>query len=454
MKKLESKGRVLIVDDDQAMVDTIAEGLTDLHFDVTGVSSSKRAATLLGDDYDVVLTDLRMPQVDGIGVLAASRRAAPERPVIVMTAYSAVDSAVASMKQGAYHYITKPFRVDELALFLTRAIDEYKLRREARALRRAVRDSSALSNVIGDAPSMRDLRDLVRRLADADAAVLITGETGTGKGLVARALHAEGSRASAPFVTVNCAALPESLLESELFGHTKGAFTGAAHDRRGLLAEAEVGTVFLDEIGELAPALQAKLLDVLERRVVRPIGSDTERAIDVRVVTATHRDLPARVKAGTFRGDLLFRLDVVRLEIPALRHRTGDLPLLAAHFLAQARAKHPRSPVEALSPDATAALSRYAWPGNVRELSHVIERAVLLTMSPTITAADLPSTLSGEPPAPFAFSGDVVTLDVMEQSYATWALEQLGGRRMATAEALDIDPKTLARLLSARQKPD
>ncbi len=451
MTKVEKKGRVLIVDDDQALVETLSEGLIDLQFDVTGVSSSKRAVALLDDDYDVVVTDLRMPQLDGIGILAASRRAAPDRPVIVMTAYSAVDSAVASMKQGAHHYITKPFRVDELALFLARAIEEYRLRREARALRRAVRDSSALSNVIGDAPAMRDLRDLVRRLADADAPVLITGETGTGKGLVARALHAEGSRAGAPFVTVNCAALPENLLESELFGHTKGAFTGAAHDRRGLLAEAEGGTVFLDEIGELAPALQAKLLDVLERRMVRSLGSDTERAIDVRVVTATHRDLAARVKAGTFRGDLLFRLDVVRLEIPALRHRTGDLPQLAEHFLARAKAKHARSPVETFAPDAMEAMARYAWPGNVRELEHVIERAVLLTTSPKITASDLPRTLTGEPQAPFAFSGDVLPLEAMQQRYAAWALEQLGGRRMATAEALDIDPKTLARLLSTRE---
>jgi two-component system response regulator HydG len=453
MGTLETKGRVLIVDDDQALVETLSDGLTDLKFEVTGVSSSKRALSLLGDDYDVVVTDLRMPMVDGIGLLAASRKSAPERPVIVMTAYSAVDSAVAAMKEGAHHYMTKPFRVDELALFLERAIQEYRLRREARALRRAVRDSSALENVVGDAPSMQDLRDLVRRLADADASVLVLGETGTGKGLLARALHAEGSRSAAPFVTVNCAALPDNLLESELFGHTKGAFTGATHDRRGLLTEAAGGTIFLDEIGELTAAMQAKLLDVLERRVVRPVGSDTERPIDVRIVTATHRDLPERVAAGTFRGDLLFRLDVVRLEIPALRHRKGDIPLLAAHFLARARAKHPRARAEGFSQEAMDVMVAHAWPGNVRELEHVIERAVILGASAQIAPGDLPRSLGGDSKRAFEFSGNVLSLEAVQRHYAAWALEQLGGRRMATAEALDIDPKTLARLV-ASTKPE
>jgi two-component system response regulator HydG len=448
VSKAEKKRRVLLVDDDPALVETLADGLCDAGFDVVGVSSSKRAEALLGDEFDALVTDLRMPGLDGIGLLAASKRAAPERPVLVMTAYSAVDSAIASIKQGAHHYITKPFRVDELALFLERAIDEARLREEARALRRTVRDSSALANVVGDAPSMRDLRDLVRRLADADAPVLILGETGTGKGLVARALHAEGSRSRAAFVTVNCAALPENLLESELFGHAKGAFTGALSERRGLFAEAQGGTVFLDEIGELALPLQAKLLDVLERRVVRPIGSNVERAIDVRIVTATHRDLDARAKEGAFRGDLLFRLDVVRLELPALRHRTSDLPALAAHFLERARAKHPRSPAQGFSADALEALAAHAWPGNVRELEHVIERAVILTTSSTIERSDLPKTLGSVVARPFAFDGAVVPMVEVQRTYAAWALAQLGGRRMATAEALDLDPKTLARLLS------
>jgi two-component system response regulator HydG len=450
----KSKGRVLLVDDDEALVETVADGLTDVGYEVTGVSSSKKAATLLSEPFDVLVTDLRMPGVDGIGLLAASKRAAPERPVIVMTAYSALESAIASIKQGAHHYLTKPFRVDELAVFVERAIDESRVRREARALRRVVRETSSLENVIGSAPTMCDLRDLVHRLADADTPVLILGETGTGKGLIARALHAEGSRSGAPFVTVNCAALPDNLLESELFGHTKGAFTGAAADRRGLFMEAEGGTVFLDEIGELPPALQAKLLDVLERRVVRPVGSNTERPIDVRIVTATHRDLEARAKAGLFRGDLLFRLDVVTLEIPALRHRRADIPALATHFLERAKAKHPRSPVASFSPAGLEALCAYAWPGNVRELEHVIERAVLLGMASTISPADLPRALNGQSGKQFEFKGEVLPLDRMQRQYAAWALEQLGGRRMATAEALDVDPKTLARLLASAPRQE
>jgi two-component system, NtrC family, response regulator HydG len=442
--------RVFVVDDDRALAETLSDGLADVGYDAVALHSSKEAARRLGtEDVDALVTDLRMPGIDGLGLLDLSRREAPERPVIVMTAYSAVDSAVESIRQGAYHYLTKPFKVDELALFLARAIDEARLRREAVVLRRALRDQFALGNIVGTSAAMRDLGELATRIADASTGVLIVGETGTGKGLFARAIHAAGVRASAPFVTINCAAMPEALLESELFGHTKGAFTGAVGPRKGLFEQAAGGTVFLDEIGEMPMSLQAKLLDVLERGVVRALGSDRERPTDARVVAATHRDLRARVREGTFREDLLFRLDVIRLEIPPLRRRPEDLPALVRHFLELAKTRHPSSPVLRIGEDAMARLLSHGWPGNVRELENTIERFVLLGRHAEIGAAELPSEL-GSPAAgadELRFTGAVMPLDTLERRYAQWAITQLGGRKMLTAERLGIDRKTLANLL-------
>jgi two-component system response regulator HydG len=439
--------RVLVVDDDLALVQTLAEGLGELGYDAQGVASSAEADRRLSEPFDALVTDLRMPGIDGMGMMAASRRAAPERPVILMTAYGAVDSAIEAIRRGAYHYLTKPFKVEELGLFIDRAIEESRLRRETRALRKTVKETFSLENVIGSSGGMRDVCDLVRRVCDADVPVLVLGETGTGKGVIARALHAEGVRAERAFVTVSCAALPESLLESELFGHTRGAFTGASADRRGLFEEAEGGTIFLDEVGDIPLALQAKLLDVLERRVVRPVGSNKERSIDVRVVAATHRDLPALVKAGRFRQDLLFRLDVVSTEIPPLRQRRGDIPALAAYFLEHARERHPRSAVMRVGKEALDSFGSYSWPGNVRELEHVIERAVLLGTSADVAVGDLPPALSARSEPVAEFVGPVVPLVEIERRYAAWALEQMEGRKMATAEKLDVDRKTLAKLL-------
>jgi len=259
-----------------------------------------------------------------------------------MTAFSAVDTAIESIRRGAYHYVTKPFRVEELALFVRRALDESQLRREARTLRKAMR--STLDNVIGDSAAMREVFDLVHRVADSSAPVLLLGETGTGKSLIARAIHAESLRSAEPFVTVNCSAIPENLLESELFGHVRGAFSGAMSDRHGLFAEAHGGTLFLDEIGEMGLPLQAKLLHVLEVARVRPVGSDKERNVDVRIASATNRNLRASVSAGLFREDLLYRLDVISVEVPPLRRRKEDIPRLAAHFLSVAQSRHPKRP--------------------------------------------------------------------------------------------------------------
>jgi two-component system response regulator HydG len=391
-----------------------------------------------------------MPEVDGLALLDAARASTMAPPVIVMTAYGAIDSAVEAIRRGAYHYLTKPFKLDELLVFVERALAERALRREADALRKTVRDRYSIKGLIGTSPAMQRVLGVIERVAKTDAPILLTGETGSGKGVVARALHGESHRANGPFVAVNCAALPEQLLESELFGHVKGAFTGAATDRTGLFAEADHGTLLLDEIGEMSPALQAKLLHVLESGRIRPLGTSVERTIDVRVLAATHRDLRQRIAEGTFREDLLFRLDVVTIEIPPLRERRTDLPQFLEHFLAEARTRHPSSKVAAVSRDALARLVDYDWPGNVRELAHVIERCVLLADGPEILLADLPPQILQAPPEGVpGFRGEVIEMRELQRRYARWALDQLGGMKSRTAERLGVDVKTLSRLLSS-----
>ena len=443
--------RVLVVDDEEAMAETLAEGLADRGYEAVACASSTEAAERIDTErFDALVTDLRMPSVDGLGLLARSKRAAPDRPVIVMTAYGAIETAVHAIRQGAYHYLTKPFTVDELELFLRRALEEASLRREARDLRERLSERVSLGALVAKAPSMREVFDLAMRVAGADVPILILGETGTGKTALARALHGAGSRAARPFVAVNCAALPEALLESELFGHAKGAFTGATSARPGLFVEADGGTLLLDEIGEMSAALQAKLLHVIEGGSVRAVGADQDRKVDVRIITATHRDLKDRALTGAFREDLLYRLDVVTIELPALRHRREDIPLLAERLLADARLKHPRSTVQGFSPDAMARLIDNPWPGNVRELAHAIERAVLLGRNAMVGANELHAlTRSRQRLLPVVLEGPVLGIREVQRSYAAWALDKLGGHKARTAEALGIDVKTLSKWLSA-----
>jgi two-component system response regulator HydG len=452
------KPRVLIVDDHLELAETLADGLAEQGFDASPCANGKEAAKRLETEpFDALVTDLRMPEVDGMGLLARSRATAPERPVIVMTAYGAVETAVEAIRQGAYHYLTKPFRLDELVVFLGRAVDDARVRREARSLKAALRDEYRLDKLVAASPAMRDVFDVAARVADASTPVLLYGETGTGKTALARAIHATGARAGGPFVAVNCAALPETLLESELFGHVKGAFTGATAARAGLFADAEGGTLLLDEIGEMSPALQAKLLQVFETGDVRAVGASKERHVDVRILAATHRDLRERVRAGAFREDLLYRLDVVPIEIPPLRRRREDIPLLVERLLGEQRAKHPRSVVERFSGDAMARLLAHAWPGNVRELAHAVERVVLFGRTPEASSADLPPAVTRAPPATAGASteastgdartGAVLPIREVQRRYAVWALEQFDGHKTRTAEALGIDGKTLARWL-------
>jgi two-component system response regulator HydG len=445
---------VLVVDDQMPMAEMVADGLSERGYEATPVASSVEAAKLVEEDrFDAVVADLRMPELDGIGLLEISRRAAPERPVIIMTAYSAVDSAVESIRRGAYHYLTKPFKMDELALFLGRALDDARLRRETVSLRRALKERFSADGFVAKSDGMRIVTDLVERVADTSVPVLIVGETGTGKGLLARALHSHGNRSSSPFVTVNCTALPEALLESELFGHAKGAFTGAVSQRAGLFEEASDGTIFLDEIGDLSPALQAKLLDVLERNVVRAVGSNKERVMNARVVAATHRNLRDRIASGHFREDLLYRLDVVTIELPPLRHRREDVPPLLETFLRQSLARHAGSVVERFSSSAMARLLDYGWPGNVRELEHLVERTVLLGNKSVIEAADLPLSLAATAAPSLDFGQAVLPLREMQRQYVAWAHDKLGARKMLTAEALGIDDKTLTRWLTREPGP-
>jgi two-component system, NtrC family, response regulator HydG len=447
--------RVLVVDDRLDMAEMVADGLIDHGFEAVAIPNAKDATMQIAlGIHDALVTDLRIPGSDGLELLALSRSVSPDSPVIVMTAFSGIDTAIESIRRGAYHYLTKPFKVEELVLFLKRALAESALRLEAKTLRSALH--SSLGNVVGDSAAMRDVSDLVRRVADSSVPVLLLGETGTGKGLIARAIHAESSRASEPFVAVNCAAIPEALLESELFGHVKGAFTGATSDRIGLFAQAQHGTIFLDEIAELSAPLQAKLLHVLETGLVRPVGSNHERQVDARVIAATHRDLRRRVNEGSFREDLLYRLDVVSIEIPPLRARRVDLPHLIEHFMPRALSRSRRSTPLHFSRAAMDALSSYSWPGNVRELEHLVERLVLLCRAEEASVADLPKSIterkSGvvEP----SFGERVLPIRELQRRYASWALDRLGGAKMATCEALGIDSKTLSKWLNSEPSKD
>jgi len=443
---------VLVVDDNLEMAETVADGLRDRGWTAAARASTPEVLALLaGDEVSALVTDLRMPGSDGLALLAASKLTHPGRPVIIMTAYGDVESAVESIRQGAYHYLLKPFKLDEIVVFLERAVDEQRVRSEARALRAVLAERFSLGSIVGKSAPMQAVYEVIERVKNASAPVLVVGETGTGKGLVARAIHTESARNRRGFVSVNCASLPETLLESELFGHAKGAFTGAVGSA-GLFAAADGGTLFLDEIGEMAPALQAKLLHVLESGTVRALGATKERAVDVRIVAATHRDLRELVRAGRFREDLFYRLDVITIELPALRHRREDIPILVDHLFAKSKARNPASRVERWSKAAIGAFMDHSWPGNVRELAHVIERAVLLGRSAEIEPSDLPR-LSAPPPLPSIFDGTIVPIREVERRYAVWALEQMAGNKTRTAERLGIDVKTLAKWLFEESKP-
>jgi DNA-binding NtrC family response regulator len=432
--------RVLIVDDEPKLVTLLRSALAHRGHEVTGVGTGAEALALLpGGRFDVVLTDLRMEPVDGMAVLAGVREHSSDTAVVILTAYPEVKGAVEALQQGAFHYLTKPFNFQEVAHVVESAAAAVALTRENRALHRTVVQLGGGPEIIGSSPAAAKLRQLIAQVAPSEATVLIRGESGTGKEVVARALHAASGRAAGPFIAVNCAAIAETLLESELFGYRQGAFTGADRDREGLFEAARGGTLLLDEIGEAGAAVQAKLLRVLEERKINRVGDPIERQVDVRVVAATNRPLEALISAGTFREDLYYRLLVFPLDVPPLRERLDDIPLLAAHFLARVGCRETALPAAALP-----RLRAHAWPGNIRELRNLIERARILAGSGPLSAehvqVDVGARARGAhgTPAP-----EDLDLDRNARALITEALRRSGGNKTAAAAMLGITRRAM-----------
>jgi len=445
---MNHKLRVLVVDDVRDMAETIANDLEAAGFSTEVADNGATALERFAQQpADVVVADLRMKRVDGMEVLTGVKRIDPGAPVVIMTAFGAIESAVEAMRRGAFHYITKPFQLESLRALVERAGRERALTTENALLRRMLRESLSSRQLLGASAPMRQLRALIEKVADADAPVLIWGDTGTGKELVARAIHAGGPRADRPFVAINCAALPENLLESELFGHAEGAFMGATGERRGLFVEAQGGTVFLDEVGDLPLALQGKLLRVLQAGEVRPVGAESVRTVDVRCVAATHRELPALVEQKLFRQDLFFRLDVLRVHVPALRERPEDIPILVEHFLNKSLERARHSVLAGFEPEALNFLAECEWPGNVRQLENLVERLVVTASAPLARVDDVRQALGPTPgadPIPRLLQKPL-TLDELTERYIDRVMKSVGGSKSKAAQILGVDASTLYR---------
>ena len=447
----EEWGAVLVVDDDADMRELAYDMLKDRGHQVSTAGSGEEALKQLAEeDYAVVLTDLRMKGMQGLELLTQIKHDHPDINVILMTAFGTVETAVEAMKHGASDYLTKPVKKDELIRVVERVIREAALRREVNRLRKEVHKEYSFHQILGKSKAIQAVFDLIRRVADSPTNVLITGESGTGKELVAKAIHYNSSRKEAPFVPVNCAAIPEQLLESELFGHMRGAFTDAKADKRGLFEEAQKGTLFLDEISELPLMLQAKLLRAIQEKEIRRVGATKPISVDVRIMAATNLNLVEEVKCKRFREDLYYRLNVIELKLPPLRDRREDIPLLVEAFLRKCGGGGGKT-VKGVSEAALAMLIDYGWPGNVRELENVIERAVTLCRSDKIFPDDLPPAVQGA-------RGDRRVLDEaaektlplheIEKEYIKKILEKTGGNKYQAAHALGIDRKTLYRKLA------
>jgi len=442
--------RILIVDDEPNMCRSLQIALSeDGRYEVTTTVSPNQALELLRGRVDLLLADLSMPEMDGLTLLRAAKELSPDTQVVLMTAYSTVESAVDAMKAGAFEYLIKPFSNDEVHLVVASALRMRRLERENRELRARVRDE-ALAGLLGDSEPMRRVRRLVERAAESDATVLVVGESGTGKELIAHAIHDAGHRKDGPFVAVNCAALAESLLESELFGHEKGAFTGAVRKRAGTLEQADGGTLLLDEVGDMSPALQTKVLRVIETRSFQRVGGTETLEVDVRFIAATNRDLPRLVGDGAFREDLYYRLNVVAIEAPSLRSRREDIPALIDHILAT---RGGGRPAKTVSPEAKAALCAHEFPGNVRELENLLERAMVLAEGSRIELSDLPLPSGGEaPPRPSidAFVPEVENGWAELQGLVKHLERQLLERAMETWR--DRSNEDIARLLGTSRR--
>lgn len=453
------KGHVVVADDEKEMRELLRDFLSKEGYQVTCFPSATEALKAMASEgplaegkegeVDVILSDIQMAGMDGMQFLKEIRRDRPHIPLILATGFASVDTAIESMKNGAYDYIVKPFKLAELGVVVERAVELHRLTKDNQILRGEIRKDWGIAGMLGKSPAMRAVFDLVSRVAQSTANVLVTGESGTGKEMVARAIHSSGPRASKPFIAINCTAIPETLLESELFGHAKGSFTGAVGKKKGLIEEADGGTLFLDEIGDMSPPLQAKLLRVLQERKIRPVGDNSFYDVDVRVIAATHKDLKAAIREGRFREDLYYRLSVIPIVIPPLRERADDIPLLAEFFLkkyAAANGTFGAARVHGFSKGALSKLMRLPWEGNVRELENVIERAIVLCPRNVVEESDIPDSESTRPGlAAKAMTADFPTLAQLEERYIHSVLQKTAGRKDRAAQILGINRRTLYR---------
>jgi len=439
--------RVLVVDDDEITCNLLEEVLSKegyaVHKALDGREAIERGEK---QAYDVVLSDIKMIDVDGMEVLRAYRQRSPETIIIMMTAFGSIETAIRAIKEGAYDYVSKPFKLDEIKLTLQRALEQRRLVEENIHYRQELITKYKLENIVGRSPQMLQVYKTIARVAESRSTVLVTGESGTGKELIARAIHFNSPRAARPFVAVDCSSLAETLLESELFGHVRGAFTGAVTTKKGLFEEADRGTCFLDEIGDISLAMQAKLLRVLQEHEIKRVGGTETIKIDVRIVAATNQNLEALVTEKKFREDLFYRLNVVAIHLPPLRERPEDVPLLADHFLGKYASQN-NKPVSRISPETMDLLLRHRWPGNVRELENVIERAATLSGTNLILPEDLPRRLQMEP-AQMSLSSlpSRMPLSELEKLYIQKVLEETGGNKKKAADILGIDRRTLYRM--------
>jgi DNA-binding NtrC family response regulator len=445
---MREKNRILIIEDDKRLREVLKKILNREGFDVeisgdgaSGIREIKK------DSFDIALTDLKMPGMDGIEVLKAIKKISLQTYVIIMTAYGTIDSAVEAIKNGAFDYITKPFKTEEILIVIKKALEDIALRKKIEYLTQQVEQRYKFDNIIGKSKAMQDVFEIIRRVSKTDTTVLITGKTGTGKELVAKAIHFNSKRKEKPFVVVNSSAIPKTLLESELFGYVKGAFTGALRDKRGLFQEAHQGTLFLDEIGEIPPSVQVKLLRAIEDQIITPVGGTKGEKVDIRLLAATNHDLQEEVRKESFRSDLYYRLRVMSIHLPELKQRTEDIPLLANHFLK----KYSRSlekEVRTISKETLNLLLDYDWPGNVRELEHAVERAVLVCDSEDILPEHLPPEIQFPEERRIRQAGEEGrSLEAMEKEYIKMILKKTGGHKSKTASILGMDRRTLYRKL-------
>lgn len=439
------KTRILVVDDEASMREFLSIALGRMGHDVNAVGSAEEAVKVFRESsYDVVISDIRIPGgMNGVELLGVLKETDPSVQVILITAYASVETAVKAVQLGALDYVIKPFKIEQIKNRIDNAMERRKLLTENRYLRKLIKEEKAPSGILGESDLINDVREMIDKVASTRSTVLISGESGTGKELVARALHDRSERSGGPFVSINCGAIPEGLLESELFGHKKGSFTGAVRDKDGLFKVADGGTLFLDEIGETSPAIQVKLLRALQELEIVPVGGTSPIKVDVRVLAATNSALNERVETGTFREDLYYRLNVVPIEMPPLRERRVDIRLLAKHFMASASREEKKFSEEALS-----LLEEYAWPGNVRELENVVELSLVMSEGPIVGIDVLPQQIS-EPPmeklGALPQTDQPPDLETIERAYIEWVLKQTGGVKTAAAEILGVDPSTLHR---------